>query len=80
MPWWNDRLTRLRKRCRRFFNRARNRDKVCKRLGLPLEDRNWDVYRRVLKDYNKQVRKTRQESFMAFVGQVDSMHQRFKVT
>ena len=61
VPWWHEGLSRLRKRTHRLWNKARNRDKTCDRLGIPRETVHWDLYRSSRAKYCDEIKRSKRQ-------------------
>ncbi|XP_048484155.1 uncharacterized protein LOC105391530 [Plutella xylostella] len=59
VPWWNSNLEHLRKTARKEFNRA----KITKQ---------WDLYRKALTEFNRELRKAKRQSWRRFCEEVKS--------
>lgn len=62
VPWWNSKLKRLRDKTRKLFNRAKRTDE-------------WEIYRKALNEYSKQIRKAKRASWRKFCEEVNSTPQ-----
>ena len=60
LPWWNERLGRLRRDARRLFNRA-------KRNG------DWASYRAALTGYNRELRESKRKSWRGFCEGIEDL-------
>lgn len=59
-PWWNNSLATEKAKVRKLFNRA-------KKYG------DWDNYKKALTNYNKHVRKSKQDSWRKLCEEIDSI-------
>lgn len=59
-PWWNKHLKCLRDKVRRLFNKAKL-------------SQEWDVYRKTLTQYNKEVRRAKRHSWRKFCAEINDV-------
>jgi len=59
-PWWNNSLETERAKVRRLFNKAK-------------KNGEWENYKMALTNYNKQIRKSKQDSWRKFCEEIDSI-------
>ncbi|XP_042899102.1 uncharacterized protein [Parasteatoda tepidariorum] len=59
VPWWSSELSKLRKKCRKLFNRA-------KKSG------EWQSYRNALTAYNKAIRASKRRSWKTFCDGINT--------
>ena len=62
VPWWNNKLDKLRKDTRKLFNKAKRTNK-------------WDCYKRALTEYNKEIRKSKRASWRGFCDNISTVPQ-----
>lgn len=59
VPWWNDRLDKLRRNARKLFNRAKRTS-------------NWSQYREALTNYNIEIRRSKRKNWRHMCESIDS--------
>lgn len=59
-PWWNSKLSTLRKNTRKLFNRAKKTGK-------------WDTYKESLNDYNKAIKESKNESWRRYCSEIEKV-------
>lgn len=62
VPWWNSKLKKLRDKTRKLFNRA-------------MRTNEWEVYRKALNEYSKQIRKAKRASWRRFCEEIETTPQ-----
>lgn len=62
VPWWNSKLEKLRSKTRKLFNKAKR-------------TLDWEAYREALTVYNKEIRKSKRETWKKFCEDVNSTPQ-----
>ena len=60
VPWWSERLTDMRRQVRRLFNKAKRNNR-------------WDDYRLALTDYNKELRRSKRETWKRHCESIQTM-------
>lgn len=67
--WWTPALTKLRRKVRKLFNRAKN----------TREEEDWSAYKAALSAYKKRIRLRKTECWRRFCSNIDSNNQAAKV-
>lgn len=62
VPWWNSKLRKLREKTRKLFNRAK-------------KTQEWEVYRKALTNYNKEIRKAKRASWRKLCEEIEHLPQ-----
>ena len=61
VPWWNEELAAQRRKVKGLFNKARS-----SRIS-------WDVYRDALTNYNKNIRRSKRDTWRSYCGSLESL-------